>query len=289
MGEAAAAVKAGNTPGPIRIAITALGRSAVFELTAMPPGPALTPENFVNAASYEPGVAFGGIVAIVGPGLTAGLDLTPGTCVTSGDPWQRLPFRVAGTEVQFSSRMAPILSVCRGKDGIDQVNVQAPFELAPATIGVAIRTGVGTSGASEILVESVQVLAAHPGLFEQTAGEVRIALAQRPDASFVSPTNPARRGERIRVFATGLGPVLPTAQTNQPGIPGQVPFFRPEILVGGIAVAAEAEYAASTIGVFTVDFVVPDDATAGPGIPLLLSMFEGDIAYRSKVTHISIE
>jgi uncharacterized protein (TIGR03437 family) len=169
------------------------------------------------------------------------------------------------------------------------VTVQAPFELAPATIGVTIRMGMGTSHASEILVEGVQVLAAHPGLFEQTAGGVRLAVARRPDGSYVSPANAAKRGERIRVFATGLGPVLPAAQTNQPGIPGQVPFFRPQILVGGIAVAAEAEYAANAIGVFTVDFVIPEGATAGPGIPVVLRMLEGEVVYQGKVTHIPIE
>jgi uncharacterized protein (TIGR03437 family) len=183
---------------------------------------------------------------------------------------------MAGIEVEFSGWKAPIFSVCRDGGDVGRITVQAPFELAPGTITVVVRTGLGTAEAREQVAGGVPILPAFPGIFEQELAGGRIAVALRQDGTPVSAADPARRGETLRILATGLGPVLPTVKTNQPGVPGQAPFFRPVLKLDGREVErVTAEYAKNLIGVFVVTFEVPEDAAAGPDVPLLLDVVEG--------------
>jgi uncharacterized protein (TIGR03437 family) len=237
----------------------------------------LTPASFLNEASLKPGVSFGSLATIEAEGLVHGLNLPPESCYASGGFGSPMPARMAGIEVLFSGWIAPIFSVCRKGGDVGQVTVQVPFELAPAAVSVVVRTGLGTDDPLETVVDGVQILSAAPGIFEQTMDGSRIALLLRTDGTPVSPASPARKGESLRLLATGLGPVLPEARTNQVGVPGQVPFFRPQVQVGDReAEVITAEYAKNLIGVFVVTFRVPADAPGGAQVPLLLKMVESE-------------
>jgi uncharacterized protein (TIGR03437 family) len=174
---------------------------------------------------------------------------------------------------------------------MDQITVQAPFELAPVDgIPVIVRTGVGTDSVREFTADSVPILPAAPGIFEYAPAGDLIAVAVRSDGSYVSPSNPARKGETIWLFATGLGPILPSVETNQPGVPGQVPFFRPVVNVGGMgAGGVTASYAENLIGIFVVSFMVPAEAPSGAGVELTLSMAEGDRMFTGKPSRLPVE
>jgi uncharacterized protein (TIGR03437 family) len=92
----------------------------------------------------------------------------------------------------------------------------------------------------------------------------RYAVLQREDGSFVSNTNRAQRGERIRLYATGLGQTIPLTGTNRAGRIGQAVFA--PIVVGinnaGVNVVS-SETLPGVVGVYVVTFVVPADAPAG--------------------------
>jgi uncharacterized protein (TIGR03437 family) len=80
----------------------------------------------------------------------------------------------------------------------------------------------------------------------------------------VSNTNRARRGERIRLYATGLGQTLPLTGTNRGGTAGQAVFA--PIVVGinnaGVNVIS-AQTLPGVVGVYVVTFVVSADAPSG--------------------------
>jgi uncharacterized protein (TIGR03437 family) len=109
---------------------------------------------------------------------------------------------------------------------------------------------------------------AAPGIFETTGADgVRRAVAVRPDGSIASPTNPARQGEFVRIYITGVGPVVPALATGGVPVPGvtAVPAEGTQIVVavyspsgtptglGGVTVEASPDL----IGVYEVTFQVP--------------------------------
>lgn len=296
-GIAAATFSSTNTAGAITINAAANGQSANFTLTARLPGPVLTSASFLNGASFQPGVPIGGVVAIKGEGLTTGLTIPAGSCLSGtpdGNLQRGLPTRVAGMEIWFSTRIAPIFGICVNADGTEQVNVQAPFELAPAVITVLVKTGIGTAEV-DTYVPNVTVSAAHPGIFERNVdANTRIALAQRPDGTIVSPTNPAKAGETIRLYVNGIGWVLDSerkqVQTNQPGYPGQLPWnVDTSVTLNNAGVSGvSAEFAQNLIGVFIVNFQVPAQ-NASATVPIFVSVTPlGQSTINSLVSHIPV-
>jgi uncharacterized protein (TIGR03437 family) len=96
----------------------------------------------------------------------------------------------------------------------------------------------------------------------------------RPDGSFVSLTNPARRGEIVQAFATGLGVTSPTVGTNAIAIPGADAIVQGILIMGVINTIGQAEgvrvstarVAPDLIGVFEIPFQVPSDAATGNNV-----------------------
>ena len=95
-----------------------------------------------------------------------------------------------------------------------------------------------------------------------------MAVAQRPDGSYVSPSNPAHPGEDITFYVAGLGQVTPATGTGQAGVLGQ--FVNAQIAVaihkssGAPASATGAQlisavYAPGLVGVYAVTVQVPSD------------------------------
>jgi uncharacterized protein (TIGR03437 family) len=85
----------------------------------------------------------------------------------------------------------------------------------------------------------------------------------------VTPENPARYGELIRIFITGAGQVSPTAFTGVTGVPGQNVLA--PVVVGlnneGVRLVSAA-YLEGAIGVFEIIFEVPQGTPIGPTRPI---------------------
>lgn len=259
-GNASVTAKAGATAATSVVNATVGNFTATFTLTSRLPGPTLTIGGFRNAASLAPGVSAGGIVSIQGAGLAPAVQ----GVVTSGILGQ-LPLSLAGVDVTFNGIQAPIYSVSN-VNGTEQVNVQVPYELAPGMASVKITVSGGSS-----TIDNVPVLAVHPGIFEtaDTTGRKYAVVTKDIDGSYVSTSNPAGRGDVIRVYLTGLGQVTPSTATNRAGIAGQNVLA--PIIVGvnnaGVQLGT-AEYMPGVIGVYMVTFTVPADAPSGSSIPL---------------------
>jgi uncharacterized protein (TIGR03437 family) len=216
----------------------------------------------VNGASFFPGVVPGSIVSIIGAGLAPGVQgiVTPRSLVG------QLPTTLSGVTVTFNGVQAPIFSVSN-VNGQEQVTVQVPYEIAPPSAQVV----VNVSGGSSTLTVPVQAL--QPGIFETIdSNNRRYAVATRPDGSFVSPSNPARKGENITTYLTGLGQVSPTAGTNRAGIANQV--VNANLIVGvnnaGVPFIS-AQAMPGVIGIYTVTFTVPNDTPSGSALNLAVA------------------
>jgi uncharacterized protein (TIGR03437 family) len=256
-GRAAASVTAGPQAGAIQIRATVSTLSATFTLTSRLPAPVVIPRDFRNAASDALGVTPGGIAIIRGAGIAAGIQgLQVATMTLS-----QLPTVFRGIEIQFGGVSAPIFWVSN-QDGIEEVEVQVPFEVPVGKSTVSIRSSSGGTST----VADVDVLPVQPGIFETFVGGRRLAVATRPDGSFVGPDNPALRGEIIRFYAVGLGQTTPATGTNRAGVPGQA-VLAP--MVAGVNDAGvrvvSAEYLQGSIGIYVVAIEVPLTTAAGSG------------------------
>ena len=266
-GQASNTVQAGATTGPATVTASIGTFSVTFNLTVRLAGPANV--TFVNGAGFQPNfLSPCGIATIRGTGLASGIQgaVVPGL-------FGPLPLQLANVTVQFGNSFAPIYNVVNS-GGQESVTVQVPCEVQAGAVPVTIRVGGGSAQFT------AQVQAVAPGMFETAMSDGRRrAVLVKPDGTFVSLENPARRGETIRMYVTGLGPVTPAVPTNSPGIPDTDSFIADlgSIIVGvnnaGVRVVS-ARYARDLIGVYEVAFVVPNDVPAG-SLPLAIAVNQG--------------
>jgi len=270
-GRASTTVHAGATAGTITITATSGTFNQTFTLVVQPPGPVFTSNSFFTSAGLRPGgVSPGNIVRITAAGVATGVQ----GCVNGAGLVGGVPLQVANVTVQFGTSSAPIYNVCNLGTGQEFVTVQVPFDItAPGTVAVTIKSGTGSATAS---VPTVQ---ASPGLFDVVMSDNRRrAILERPDGTFVSLENRARKGEILRAYVTGLGPGVfggVATTTNQAGIPGVE--FTPTypVVVGvnnaGVRVVSVA-YSPDVVGVYIVSFEVPAETPSGQDIPFVVAV-----------------
>lgn len=282
-GQASTTVTAGGTAGTITVTATSSTFSASFTLTAQLPGP--TNITIVNGASFDPntGISPGGIATIRGLGILPGVQ---GLLLATPNSAGQLPTTFSGVTITFNGTAAPIYYV-DSTNSTDQVSVQVPVAVQPGS-SVSLEINVANEGSATITVP-VKPLA--PGVFTSIYSGQNYAVAVRPDGSYVSPTNPAQRGENIQLYVTGLGQATPTIATGTPGVADQP--ITSSLLVGlnnGGVPLISAVYAPGLIGVYVVTLQVPADTQTGPYQPVGVVAFDSsNNAYFAQPTYIPIQ
>ncbi len=271
-GQAGTTVAAGSTPGAIVVTATvntASGPTSVqFNLTSRLKGPqCIDGQTFFNGASFKVNwMSPGSVVTIVCSGIA---DNIQGAVMPS--LFGPLPYQIAGVTVSFGSTPAPIYNVANF-GGTESVTVEVPLE---ATVGgdtVIIAANGGSTTVNATILESA------PGFFE--TGDVgpdhkRMAVVLRPDGSVVSPTNPILRGEIGRAYVTGL--IAPAGLGTDALSPIDSDI---DIPIAGVVVGINNAgvptisviYARNVVGVWEVQFKVPDNAKPGLRDPFALAM-----------------
>lgn len=183
----------GSTACGVVLWLAAAGRA----LAADPP----TVNATVNGASFAAGapVAAGSIASLFGSNLASA------AAVADGVP---LPTLLGGARVSLNGVAAPLFYVSP-----EQINFQVPWELA----GQSEASLTVTVGGMASAAQTVKLAPAAPGVFTTNGTQGAILVSSSGDVaapvgSVLNHTaRPARRGEFISIYATGLGPV-----TNQP-------------------------------------------------------------------------
>jgi uncharacterized protein (TIGR03437 family) len=257
-------VTAGSTPGSVTVTAFVGTFSQSFTLTVIPPGPALSNGSFYNAGGLTRIGALSpcGLVTVFASGLAPNVQGMVFNTNYFG-PWAT---SLASDTVTVASVAAPIFSV-GNVAGAEQLTFQVPCETAAAnSVPITISVGGGTG------TITFPVVAASPGIFETVMSDgVRRAVVVRPDGTFVNPRNPARSGEIVRVFVTGLGPTSPSMVTGSVPVPGADSLALAQVIVGvnnSGARVITSRVSPSLIGVFEVTFQVPSDAPTGNDIVL---------------------
>jgi uncharacterized protein (TIGR03437 family) len=189
----------------------------------------------LNGASFVPGIAPGGLMAIFGSGLAGpGID----------------------SVVQVNGETAAVVS-----KSPFEILAQVPPDLAAGPYTLSVQSPYGSTQTT------VQVADTAPGILlsanNGTTGSAAYGMVVNQDGSMNSPTNPAQRGQMLTIYCTGLGAVDGATPPN---------VLTP---VSGILnnMAIDAVYAGPTptfIGLYQVSLPVPPATPPGIDLPLLL-------------------
>jgi uncharacterized protein (TIGR03437 family) len=264
-GRATVTVLAGNAAGPILVRATAGTLSVNFSLTSYGPGPLVAPSAVTTTARNLSGLVPCALATLSGLGLAPGVD---GAVLSNPNSSGPLPLSFNGLSVEIGGVPAPLFAVSN-QNGVESVIVQTPCDLPALSLSfVSIRVGN-----AEQRLESIPLLAAAPGIFETAAGSTAFAGLTRPDGSYVTPTNPARRGETVRLAVTGLGQTTPALATNQRPGANQTVRTPLQVRIAGLSARVVSAVAApGQLGVYLITFEIPSTVTPGAFAPLSVTV-----------------
>ena len=277
-GRASTTATAGSNPGSISVVASYASVSATFSLTAVPQGPVVTATSFQNAASFTTGLVPCGLAIATGAGLAPGIVGT----VSGASFFGPLPYTLNGLSLSVNGVPAPIYQISN-TNGKQQVTFQTPCEVSPSTNGTVV---IQLSGATTT-VPGVLILAAQPGIFFSTGGDGNPDgyVINGADGTYVSASNPAKRGGTYYMVVTGLGQVTPATSTDSAGIAGQNVALPVIVgLSGGGVPVVSATYQTGEIGIYVVGFTIPLTNQTGINQPLVLGVqVNGQVAFSNTV------
>ncbi|MBF8305264.1 MAG: hypothetical protein HW398_452 [Acidobacteria bacterium] len=213
--------------------------------------PAIAADGVTDAAGFTQRLplAPGSVFAVFGSRLAAEEAFAPGV------PLGR---QLGGVRVRVGGEDAPLFYV-----GPDQVNGQVPFTARPgSTVSIVVNSGGKLSAPQNVLIAPVQ-----PSIF-QTDG---IAFATDQQGRRITSENPARLGQPLRIFATGLGLVEPAASTGA-GAPASTTVLSPvRVTIGGVdAPVGFQGLVAGSAGLYQINVTVPGLVRPGDDVPVFL-------------------
>jgi uncharacterized protein (TIGR03437 family) len=220
--------------------------------------PSLANNSALNGATFalnQP-IAPGAIVSIFGSNFSTG------SASFSSVP---MPTMLDGTSVTFNGVAAPLFYVSSG-----QINAQAPFNMALGPVQIQVSRG----GILSPVTTSISALYS-PGIFVTNQQISQGAIVHNADFSLVTTSNPARVGEYISIFATGLGPVNGSAVSGAaaPSVPPFAPTVNsPIVMIGtSFAYVNYSGLAPGYVGLYQVNALIPSGIPAG-NQPLIVSI-----------------
>jgi len=226
--------------------------------------PVIFPGGVVDGASFAPGapLAPGGIISVFGASLA-----------TATAAATRLPLDtvLGNASLNIGGRDAPLFYSSNG-----QINAQLPFDLEPnSRPSVVLKTRrQGATQDTYAVPETITVAAVQPTIFttnQQGTGQGAILDMNN---KLVDASAPARAGDVVQVFCTGLGATQPAVASGAPApaTPPLAQVIAPvTATVGGKPAAVQfAGLAPNFAGLYQVNVQIPDGVTAGSAVPLVL-------------------
>ncbi len=243
-----------------------VGDGADHRILIFTPGDlSLANEAVTNSASLlPPAFAPGTLITINGSGLSDSTETAPDSSATA------LPFELAGAQVYLNGSPLPVHSVSP-----QEIQVQLPYDLKEGTSGsLWVRTEHENGAVTVTNSVALQFAAVSPGIFAFGGKEPRAGLllhsagtASLDSASKGSPIStdePARSGEVITVWATGLGLVSDDLSTMAAGMPYAAPdtnVITPvrALVDGQPASVLSATLPQGAVGIYEVLVLLPRD------------------------------
>jgi uncharacterized protein (TIGR03437 family) len=220
--------------------------------------PVLAANGIIDAAGFSVSdLAPGSVVTIFGTGLAG--------AVLQASPTSALPIALFDAGVTFNNVPAPLYYVSP-----TQINAQVPLELTPGAVMVQVRRNLATS-ASQV----VNLMPAAPAILsvnQQGTGDGLIFHAA--DSSLVTASAPAKAGETLVIYCTGLGVLsTPLKSGELPPNPAPETLSVPTVTIGGANAHVSLSGAApGYVGLYQVRVQVPADSQNGNTVAVRLAI-----------------
>jgi len=218
----------------------------------------------VNGASYARTVTGGFIASLFGVNLATSVQ------IAGGPPY---PVTLGDASVTVGGYPAPLFAVSP-----TQINFQVPWELLGKS-QTTIQLTVGTTTTSA----TVNLVPFSPGLFatnSQGTGQGAVLIAAA-GATLAAPTGafpgsrPARPGEYLEIYGTGLGTVAygPASGQAATGVVLSTTLATPQVTLGGVPASVSfSGLAPGFAGLYQVNVQVPANAPTGDAVELKVSI-----------------
>lgn len=215
----------------------------------------VNPRGIVNAASGAPGVdaiSPGEFIAIYGTGLAA-------VPVSSLPPY---PASVGGVTVTIGGLPAPIYFVSAG-----QIDCLVPY----AVTGSSVTVTVNNNGVFSNVV-TVPLANTSPGIFSlDTTGTGDGAILDFTTGnSIVNAASPAKKGDIVVVYMTGLGALTTPLADGHLATAADSAVTLVTVYINGIAVTPQYSGVSSLPGLYQINFQVPLNLTDSGELPLAI-------------------
>jgi len=176
-----------------------------------------------------------------------------------------LPSESEGTEVLLGGQALPILFASP-----TQINAQLPFSLpSNAVLQVVVRRREQIS-----VPEAFVVAASQPGIFTKNQRGTGQGIVVRSDQiTLAEPGTPARPGEAVVIYGTGLGPVSQALNAGAPSPGNPLAVTLSEVTVSAGGKAAQVIFAGLTpgfAGLYQVNAILAADTPTGDAVPLVV-------------------
>ena len=285
-GMAQVTATAGTVTGAASVTASITSNTGVgqqtFSLNVLPPAPAISASNFVNGADASLATlspcSIGALVAAPSVlGVTGLVPTFPGVPVSTS------------VRILLSNISAPILSIGTLAGGQGQILFQVPCEVAPGSVPVSVNLGGGTTNLT------LTVQAVSPGVYQTPMSDgVARAVLVRPDGSFVSLANPARRGETEVAYVTGLGTTSPVVGTSSVPAPSSSATVAGTVIAGMSGQGVPVSYARLSEdlpGIYVVAFQIPSDMATGDNVTFSVGVIPvgGSSAVNSNAVKVPVQ
>jgi IPT/TIG domain. len=218
----------------------------------------LNPQGVVNAASFAPTgapIAPGEFITLFGSGFSSA------TTVAQSLPF---PATLGGVQVLINNQPAPVYLVSP-----NQLSVLVPFSTTGSTASILVNNNGSRSN-----TVTVPLAQTSPGIFTVPPAGFGPGAILHADFSLVSAAKPARTGETILVFLTGLGAVSPSVPDGAAGPSGPLSnvVASMNVYIGGVQAPVSFKgLAPGFAGLYQMNVVVPAGAPAGSNVSLAIA------------------
>ena len=219
---------------------------------------------FPAAASYQPAIASGGFVSIVGTGFGH----STRSWNSSDFSGNNLPVSLDGISVTINGQPAYVEYISP-----TQINAIAPDDDTIGPVPVQVTTPQGASYSGTVLKQKLS-----PAFFTYQSGATSYVAAIHVDGTLVGPTGPSSRpavpGEVIEIYGTGFGPTDPAAPTAQL-VSEADPLSSPvSVTVGGVSASVQWAGIVSS-GLDQLNVQIPNVPAGDQPVPVTISGFQG--------------